>query len=166
MNEAPEALSEETVHPLRPLSPAGLLPQGDAALLLHLDDLNPESLELGDARIVRVAGLLAHADGAGEHVRAADREAMTDALARAAAHFGCPAGLTEGDWANGLPIVAAWAPVGPSAAVLPPSVRIRRAWDEEAWPHSTRGYFQLRSAIPRLLDAAGVGGGTARSGAA
>ena len=166
LNETPEPLSEETAHPLRPLPPADVAPRGDAALLLHLDDLNPESLELGEARIVRVAGFLAHADGAGEHVRAADQEAMADALARAAAHFGCAAGLAEGDWAESLPIVTAWAPVGPSAAVMPPSVRLRRAWDKEAWPRSTRGYFQLRSAIPRLLDAAGVGGGTTRSAAA
>ena len=127
------------------------------ALLLHLDDLHPESLELGPARVARIGGVTVHADGASEQVRAADREAMADALARAGEHFGCDAGEMHDGWAGDLPVVSAWAPLGPSAAALPPCTRIRRGWDERAWPRSTRGYFQLRSAIPQLLDAEGIG---------
>ncbi|TXM84116.1 deoxyribodipyrimidine photolyase, partial [Methylobacterium sp. WL122] len=39
-------------------------------------------------------------------------------------------------------------------AVLPEAVlRLRRPWDEAAWPLSNRGYSRLRSAIPRLTAA-------------
>lgn len=156
LNENPAPLEEAEVHGAVPLPPADPAPEGEAALLLHLDDLHPESLPLDGARVVRVGGLLAHAPGAAEQVRQADREAMADALARASAHFGCEAVPAEAGWAGGLPVVAAWAPVGPSAAVLPPGCRrVRRCWDDVVWPHTTRGYFQVKAAIPRLLEAAG-----------
>lgn len=156
LDENPRALVEEMDHPLVPLAPIDAVPGGDVALLLHLDDLHPESLDLGAARVVAVGGYTAHADGATEQVRSADRAAMADALARASAHFGCPAHPVVDGWASDLPVVAAWAPVGPSAAGLSPCTRVRRGWDERAWPKSTRGYFNLRSAIPQLLDAAGI----------
>lgn len=133
-------------------------PRGEVALLLHLEDLHPESLPLDGATVARVGGLVAHNEGAVERVRAADRDAMADTLARAAAHFGCPAGLVEEGWAGGSPVVTAWAPVGPSAEVLPEGCsRVRRAWDSLVWPRSTKGYFRVRSAIPRLLEEVGVG---------
>ena len=158
LNEEPTALEEPASPPARPLPPGDAPPEGDVALLLHLDDLHPESLPLGRARVVRAGGLLAHAEGADGRVRQADEEAMADALARASAHFACPAGPAEPGWAAGLPIVTAWAPVGPSAAALPPeALRVRRRWDDAAWPRATRGYFQMRSAIPAILQAAGSG---------
>ena len=156
LNESPQALTEEVDHPLRPLALSKAPPEGRAALLLHLDDLNPESLMLAGARIVRVGGLLAHADGASDKVRVADQQAMADALIRASAHFGCQAALVEEGWSGDLPIVAAWAPVGPSADRLPVCHHVRRPWDDRAWPNSVRGYFKLRTAIPALLDAAGL----------
>ncbi|WP_375455271.1 FAD-binding domain-containing protein [uncultured Methylobacterium sp.] len=128
-------------------------PEEAVALLLHLDDLHPESLPLGRARVMRVGGIVAHAEGATALVRAADTAAMADALARAEARFGCPAGPVCDGWARDLPVVTAWAPVGPSADALPAGcIRVRRAWDEAAWPLSTRGFFRLRSAIPRLME--------------
>jgi deoxyribodipyrimidine photo-lyase len=46
--------------------------------------------------------------------------------------------------------------VGPSAAALPPDcLRVRRRWDDLVWPRATRGYFQVKAAIPRILEAAG-----------
>lgn len=157
LDEHPRSLDEDRPPREMPLAPGDLPPAGDAALLLHLDDLHPETLPLGGARVRRIAGLLAHADDAVEQVRAADEVAMADALARAAVHFGCPVVPASDGWADGLPVVAAWAPVGPSAAALPPgALRLRRAWDEAAWPRSNRGYFNLRSAIPQVLKAAAV----------
>ncbi|WP_217433669.1 FAD-binding domain-containing protein [Caulobacter sp. S45] len=153
LNENVQALTEQEVAPLIELAPADTAPAGEIALLLHLDDLNPESLVLGSARVAKVAAVTAHAEGASEQVRAADQEAMLDALARAGAHFGCKTGAAEPGWEEGLPALTAWAPVGPSADVLPPCIRVRRDWDELTWPKSTRGYFQLRSAIPDLLKA-------------
>ncbi len=154
----PAALREDMVAAIQPLPPPDAAPGADVALLLHGDDLNPETLPLDGARVRRVGGLLAHADGASDRVLAADRAAMADALARAGAHFGCPAGLATAGWAEELPVLAAWAPVGPSAAALPSCLRLRRAWDSLCWPHATRGFFQMKSAIPTILAAEGLGG--------
>jgi deoxyribodipyrimidine photo-lyase len=30
-------------------------------------------------------------------------------------------------------------------------VRLRRAWDDAAWPHARKGFFPFKSAIPKLL---------------
>lgn len=157
LDESPVALNEADGPGVRPLPPADAVPGGEAALLLHLDDLHPESLDLRGARVARVGGLLAHAPGAADAVIAADRDAMVDALARAAAHFGCAAELAGAGWAGELPIVTAWAPVGPSATALPAGVcRVRRDWDSAVWPRSTKGFFQVRAAIPELLRARGI----------
>ena len=156
LDESPAPLEEAEVRAAVDLPPADPAPEGEVALLLHLDDLHPESLPLGGARVARVGGSLASVEGASERVERADREAVADALARAAEHFGCPAVPVEDGWAGGLPVVAAWAPVGPSAAALPPGcLRVRRRWDDLVWPRATRGYFQVKAAIPRILDAAG-----------
>lgn len=137
-----------------PLPDADGAPRGEIALLLHLDDLHPESLALEGADVVRVGGLLAHTDGASAAVRAADEAAMADAMARAAAHFGCPAEPIHEGWAGDLPIVTAVAPIGPSADALPTRCRrVRRDWDTQAWPLSTKGFFRLKSAIPDLMRA-------------
>lgn len=154
LDEYPDALDEPKPPREVALPRADAVPEGDIALLLHLDDLNPESLPLAGARVVRIGGLIAPAEAACDRVRAADAAAMADALARAEAYFQCPAGPAGIDWAQGLPVVTPWAPVGPSAAALPPGcLRVRRAWDEAAWPRSTRGYSRLRSVIPTLLGA-------------
>ncbi len=76
---------------------------------------------------------------------------MADALDRAAAHFGCPAGPAENGWNDALPVVTAWAPVGPSASALPPAARVRRGWDDAVWPRATKGYFQVKAAIPGII---------------
>ncbi len=150
----PDPIDELTPPRERRLVSADEAPSRDVALLLHLDDLHPESLPLGGARVVRIGGLTVHAEGAAARVRAADAEAMTDALARAVAHYGCSAGPAEAGWSGDLPVVTAWAPVGPTADALPGGcIRIRRVWDEAAWPISNRGYSRLRSAIPRLVEA-------------
>jgi len=156
LDENPVALEEPEPAAATPLPRADQAPTGDVALLLHLEDLHPESLPLGVARVSRVGGLLAHPDRAADRVRRFNEGAMADALARAGAHFGCPAGLIEDGWAGDFPVIAAWAPVGPSATAMPCCVRIRREWDSLAWPRSTRGYFQVKTAIPKILEAAGL----------
>ncbi len=152
LNEDAASLAEEIPPREVPLAPADAAPDEPVALLLHLDDLAPETLPLGSARVTRVAGLLASDEEASDTVRAADAAAMADALARAAAHFGCPAEPVRDGWAGGLPVVTPWAPVGPSVGALPAGCRrIRRAWDERAWPLSNRGYSRLRGAIPKVM---------------
>ncbi len=158
LDEYPVPLHEAEPPHAVALPSADVAPDGDVALLLHLDDLHPESLDLGHARVVRIAGLLAHAPGAADAVKGADREAMADALARAASRFGCEIVPDLPGWDGGLPIVTAWAPVGPSADALPADcLRVRRPWDELAWPHARRGYYQVRTAIPSILRAVGAG---------
>ncbi|WP_458097938.1 FAD-binding domain-containing protein [Roseomonas sp. WA12] len=152
LDENPSPLEEASPPPTVPLPPADPEPTGEVALLLHLDDLYPESLQLSGARVMRVGGLLRHAPGAAEHLCRADETAMADALARAAERFSCPSGAVDEGWDGDLPLVTAWAPVGPSAEALPKGcIRIRRRWDDLVWPHTTRGYFQVRKAIPSVL---------------
>lgn len=155
LNENPIALQEDEYEPAITPGGVGECPTGEVALLLHLDDLHPESLPLGSARVVRLGGLVAHAPDATERVRRADEDAMADGLARAAAYFDCPATQVDAGWAGTLPVVTAWAPVGPSADALPAGVsRVRRQWDDLTWPRATRGYFQMKTAIPAILDKA------------
>ncbi|MCW6512066.1 FAD-binding domain-containing protein [Lichenifustis flavocetrariae] len=152
LNESPEAIEEGDPPELKPLPRPDPIPNGEIALLLHLDDLYPESLPLGEAKVVRIGCLLAHPPDAVVHVRRADEQAMADALERAKAYFGCDAGPATEGWAGDLPIVTPWAPVGPSASALPSdSSRIRRRWDDLTWPRATRGYFQVKTAIPSIL---------------
>ena len=152
LDEYPDPLDEPTPPREVALPRANPAPVGDVVLLLHLDDLHPESLPLGEARVRRIGGLLAHASGASAMVRAADAAAMADALERAAAYFRCEAGPATADWYGDGPTVAAWAPVGPSADALPVEcLRVRRTWDDAAWPLATRGYSRLRKAIPQFM---------------
>jgi deoxyribodipyrimidine photo-lyase len=71
-------------------------------------------------------------------------------------------------------VLVAAAPVGPTADLLQAIVAplaaagitlhsVRRAWDDLAWPHATRGFFGLAEKIPALLAAAGLGGDGAPS---
>jgi deoxyribodipyrimidine photo-lyase len=153
LDEHPDPLDEAMPPREVPLQRADAAPGGDVVLLLHLDDLNPESIPLGDARVVRVGGLVAHAPGASDRVRAADDAAMADALERAEAYFNCPAALVREGWDEGYRTVTAWAPVGPTADALPSTcLRVRREWDEATWPSATRGYSRLRKAIPGILS--------------
>ncbi len=152
LNEFPEAIEGADPPAPVPLPRPDPIPDGEVALLLHLDDLHPESLPFGQARVVRVGGLVAHAPDAVALVRRADEEAMADALARAEAHFGCNAGPATDGWAGDLPIVTPWVPVGPSASSLPSDcAQARRRWDDLTWPKATRGYFQVKAAIPTIL---------------
>ncbi len=162
LEEDPAPLEEPEYRGAIALPAADLPPPSPVALLLHLDDLQPETLPLGAAKVTRVAGLLAHDEGAAEPVRQLDRDAMADALARASAHFGCPSGLVQEGWADTLPVVTAWAPVGPSAVALPSCLRLRRDWDSRAWPHASRGFFQVKAAIPEILEGVGLASRRAR----
>lgn len=153
LDEHPDPLDEAMPPREVPLPRADSPPVGDVALLLHLDDLNPETLPLGEARVVRVGGLVVHAPGASDRVRAADHAAMADALERAEAYFGCPATTVMEGWDEGCRTATGWAPVGPTADALPQTcLRVRRGWDEASWPSATRGYSRLRKAIPGILS--------------
>jgi len=174
LEEDPAPLDDGPPPAARALPPADAPPEGPALLLLHEDDLHPESLDLGRARIVAVAGVavpearspLGCAPGAAGFARAA----LRDGLERAAAHLGVPAAAaTPGEIADragaagARAVVMPWAPVGWTAGALVPlrpalAARgialhvVRRDWDSRCWPHATRGFFAFRENIHRFCE--------------
>jgi deoxyribodipyrimidine photo-lyase len=163
-----------------PLTPDDQPPDGPAALLVTEDDCHPESLDYAGARIAAIGGATA-TEGRSpaivdSKVHAFAREAVADALGRAATHFGCEASICRIDpgslialaeRAGSRVIVTPHAPVGPMAAALAAIepvlardgvrlVRVRRAYDLLAWPHATRGFFQFREKIPLLIAKLGL----------
>lgn len=173
-----KALIESPVGPAQDLVEPRRVDFGARSLLLVThEDLNPESLPLGDlpigaAIVVTDSDLLW-----GDRARAFVRAASDDAARRVAAHFGCPTDASTALEAETLmaaariagikQIVTAEAPVGPVADVLTrlePSlakegiflVRIRRRWDGHCWPHARKGYFAFRERLPDLLRAEGL----------
>jgi deoxyribodipyrimidine photo-lyase len=173
LNEDPAPLDDGPAPAPTPLPPCPPAPEGPALLLLHEDDLHPESLDLGRACIAGVAGLAVPAArsplGCAPAAAAFTEAALDDALARAGAWFGGPArrvtieGVAEAAIAAGArTVLLPWSPVGWTAAALVPLEaalaargialhRLRRDWDSLCWPRATRGFFAFREEIPRLL---------------
>ncbi len=165
LEEAPLPLPAPPPGAPRALPRADALPAGPVALLLHEDDLHPESLLPPGARVGAVGAIAVPATrspaGCAPMVAGYVRDAVADGLARAAAAHGVRAEmLSPGEvarWAagHGLPVVTPWAPVGWTAAALAglgvPLLRVCRDWDEACWPLATKGFFAFREAIPGLL---------------
>jgi len=165
---------EPLVHPALPAALPAPDPEPATGLWLHTEDLSPETMVLG-VPIRAIAAVDAIGGDPAEGKRAYVNAALADAVARAEAHWQAPAArLPEADMAPALidwaraaglrQIVTPYAPVGPvadRAALLAAAltraglrlVPIRRTWDEAAFPHATRGFFQFRAAIPALLAA-------------
>lgn len=98
---------------------------------------------------------------------------LDDGLGRAATRLGIEPERVDAtfgvdamrDWAARhrlTQIITGDAPVGPvkdRLDVLAPAlaadgvqlVRLRRAWDDVAWPHAKKGFFPFKAAIPKLL---------------
>jgi deoxyribodipyrimidine photo-lyase len=127
----------------------------DCSLETELPDL--------DVRAVAVADDLAR--------NGWDRTALKDAGARAAAYWRCPSGAgditTIATQYGCKQVVTAFAPVGPVATAFE-SLRAQlaakgivlaehqREWDRMCWPHCGKGFFNLKSEIPRLLGELGL----------
>ena len=155
---------EGAAHPSRTPLRAALAP--DPALrtlvLVTPEDCSLETvLPTLDVRVVAVADDLAR--------NAWDRTALQDAAARAAAHWQCPTGVA-GDIASiaaqdgCTQVVTGFTPLGPVATALEALreqlsaqgivlAEHQREWDRLCWPHCGKGFFNLKSEIPRLLDA-------------
>ena len=160
LHEAPEPLQEADPPAPRPIPPLPALPRGPVTLLLHEDDLHPESLDLAGQAVRRVVGLCCPAarspHGASPLVQRFTEGALEDGLTRAARHFGVPASRVA---LQDLPellardvVVMPEAPVGWLADTLSPYPfhPLRRAWDAACWPLGARGFFAFRPHIPRL----------------
>lgn len=172
------ALSEPPVGPagtLAPLAPPDLA--APSLLLVHHEDLNPESLFAAN---VPVKSVLAVCDPAllwGDAARGYAGEATADAAKRAAAHFVCGASLADALDADTLlsaaraagarQVLIPFAPVGPVAdrlAALEPALAaegialrpVRRRWDAGLWPHARRGFFAFDAEIEGHLRSEGM----------
>lgn len=166
LNEAAEPLDEPPPPPATPLAPPDPLPDAPVALLLHEDDLHPESLP---PLPVLALAAMAPAEPRGPVAQHFTEAALEDGLARAARRFGregqvlAPAALA--DWAAGSGARALLVPEAPlgwtadTLAALRPALaargvtlhRWRRPWDAACWPLARRGFFPFRENIPRLI---------------
>jgi deoxyribodipyrimidine photo-lyase len=167
LDENPLPLVAPPPPPLRPLPAADAPPPASFALLLHEDDLHPESLLRPTAPVAAIAGIAVPEArsplGCAPLVADYARAALADGLARASRHFGAPSVALApheiAGWvaAHGLPVVTPWAPTGWTAAALDgldvPMLRVRRAWDSACWPQATKGFFPFRERIPELVAA-------------
>jgi deoxyribodipyrimidine photo-lyase len=158
-----------------PLPPAPVMradPAARTGLFLTSEDLALETLPLP---VTPVA--LAATSGIGGQPaplkRAVADAMLADGITRAAAHFGLDAErLEESTPIEAMrafaarhrltQIITADAPIGPvkdRLDLLAPAlaadgvalVRLRRAWDDVAWPHANKGFFPFKAGIPKLL---------------
>ena len=138
--------------------------------------ITTEDCSLDQLALPPLVALAATPDIGGTPAPLKHRVAMAmlgDGLARAASRFGLEPERVDAtfgvdamrDWAARhrlRQIITADAPVGPvkdRLDVLAPAlaadgvalVRLRRAWDDVAWPRATKGFFPFKAAIPKLL---------------
>jgi len=160
LNEAPTPLQEADPPAPRPIPALPAPPRGPVVLLLHEDDLHPESLPLEGLEVRRVVGLSCPEArsplGAAPLVQRFVEGALEDGLSRAAQHFGVPAECVAlADLPDLLArdaVVMPEAPVGWLADTLRPYgiSPLRRPWDEACWPLAGRGFFPFAQDISRL----------------
>ena len=172
------ALTEAPIEPARDL---GAPPRHDSAqaslLLVTPEDMHPESAFDGASGFQSVL-VASDADLLwGDSARHFVAGAAADTLARAAAHYACPAHMIErldtealiaaAHAAGVRRIVTPHAPVGPVAdqlARLAPLLarngvtlaQVRRDWDSAFWPHAKKGFFAFKERIPALLRQSGL----------
>jgi hypothetical protein len=154
------------------------LPDERVVLLLHPEDSHPESL-LSESVDVRAVLTLKQTTGwpFGEKARDFVDGAMNDVGRRAESRFGlttsdvssapAEAVIEQARSAGAGTVLTPFAPVGPISDALAALerelteagvglVRVRRRWDELAWPNATRGFFPFKKKIPSLLEQTGV----------
>lgn len=138
--------------------------------------ITTEDCSLDQLALAPLVALAATPDIGGTPAPLKHRVAMAmlgDGLARAASRFGLEPERVDATF--GVEAMRAWAarhrlrqiitadaPVGPVKErldMLAPAlaadgvalVRLRRAWDDVAWPRATKGFFPFKAAIPKLL---------------
>jgi deoxyribodipyrimidine photo-lyase len=170
--DAADPLIETIEHPRRPIPSTDPLPEGDFLLLVTEEDGRIEALL--PHRPTQVLGLLATNARSplpiGDPARSFAEGAVADAVTRAGGRAEAvqraddwgPAIIEAAAAAGTKTVVATYAPVGPVAESLAASRpaldaagvtlhRIRRAYDDLAWPHATKGFFALKQKIPHVL---------------
>jgi deoxyribodipyrimidine photo-lyase len=171
----------EPDHPAPVMPPPGERPEpgAPAIVLIHDEDGLAEDWPLDGVEVRGVVSL--HALDAvsplppGDAARAFTETALTDAAARAGAHFGVqPAALEGADAlieaareAGAVQILTMRPHVGPLADTLDAKTRdlaaagvrlvsLQRDWDAVFHPHADRGFFKLKKAIPKALGRLGL----------
>ncbi len=158
------------------------LPTGRFGLLVTEEDCSPEDGLMDGAAPVAALGLTATNDRSPLPVSPVvydfARGAVDDALERAAGAYGIETQQGgDQDWFAAVTawcsehnldtLVTAWAPAGPVATRLDDLeaglesqgirlLRLRRRFDDDAWPYAGRGYFKLKRQIPELLSRLGI----------
>ena len=172
-----DALQEAAVMHVSKLEAAPPVPAEAALLLVTDEDLLPDWMERAFSGAVVAGGVDVGQSGARGDAAAAFASGALDDAASRLAEAGLDVERTAGLAAD--PIIAAalkskvgivvtsYVPVGHTATALDgldrylaaaglSLVRPRRSWDSAFWPHATRGYSQLRNAIPQALAEEGL----------
>lgn len=161
-------LASDDVGPPRGIRPAAHFDQDKrTGLFITTADLSLETEIL--PKLVAVAATSRIGGRPSELKRAHAETALADGLARASAKAEAPAERLDEDapieamqaWVkrHGLEqVITGEAPVGPESDRLAtleaagvPIVRVRRLWDDVAWPQASKGFFAFKASIPKLL---------------
>ena len=180
-NDAPP-IRDEPPPERQPIAPADTVESGTRALvLLHGDDLRgfealPHGLDVAGV-VVAIGGHESAPWPFGDKARAFIMASAESAAEQVGEALDTPAILADAIDADVLAerarvidaacIVTPDAPVGPiddglqalARALTGSGVhlkRVCRAWDVNAWPHATKGFFPFKKKIPELLDQAGL----------
>jgi deoxyribodipyrimidine photo-lyase len=167
-------IAEPAVHPATIPPRPGADPDAASGLWLHSEDCTPEQI-VWPAPVRALVAVDAIGGDPAALKRAAANAALADCVRRAERHFRAPATrLPEADLEAAIPewmaanqltqLLTPNAPIGPVADRLAALgtrlsarglrlVPVRRPWDTAAWPYATRGFFQFRKSIPKLLAA-------------
>ena len=170
--------SDTVIAAARPLPLAASYdPHKPSFLLVSPDDLHPESFIGARAKINGAAVLSDPSVLWGDNARVFVEAATDDTSERIRNVFKCPTQmlasldvsilLAQARDAGAEQIVTPYAPVGPVAdglSRIAPQlaaegislVQVRRAWDENFWPHATKGFFPFKERIPNILREMGL----------
>ena len=171
LSEPPMVRSAPFKH--QPLSAA---PSGPTLLLLTGEDLHPESLACGAADIQHIVGWQGAAGRSclpvSQPVLTFSDSALRDGVIRASAHFKAKHDIIGQLTTDALmqiakvhnlkTILIPHATVGPAAdqitAIAPQLAEhqiellsLKRREDQRIWPHATKGFFEVKQNIPRIL---------------
>jgi len=174
-------LDPDLAHPApTPIAPGGrVTPDLPSTLLVHEDDLHPESWGLPDMDLrqvlVQAAPAPRSAQPVGAQALAFTQGALHDAGARCGQRISAPvqpvetvdAILDAVRQAEARQLIYMAPPQGPLAdhwqgletkatAAGISCVALRRSWDSAFYPHARKGFFNLKKAIPSVLAELGL----------
>ncbi len=151
---------------------------GPSLLLITGEDLHPETALQASEAVAGVVAVGSTADWPfGDKASAFVEAGTSEALGRAAKHYGCAATridtlnaddlIAEAQRVGARAIITAFAPVGPVAdafAAIRPHLAVaglslierQHAWDATFWPHAKKGFFPFKEKIPAGLAGLGV----------